>query len=62
MEIYRAQYELDETKIKVLVAKHRQKFNNKVEEALAHTWQDWSAQAAELQVLRTDVENQQKEG
>ena len=33
-----AQYEMGETRIKALVAKHRQKFNNKVEEALTRAW------------------------
>ena len=51
-----------ETRIKALVVKHRQWFNSKIEETLARAWQEWSAQAAELQVLRTDAKNQRKEG
>ena len=57
LEIFRAQIGMDETRIKTLIAKHRQRFNIKIEEALARAWQEWSAQAAELQVLRADVEN-----
>ena len=53
---------MGETRIKALVAKRLQKFNIKIEEALAHAWQDWSAQATKLQVLRVDSENQRKEG
>ena len=51
LDTFRTQYEMGETRIKALVAKHRQKFNSKIEEALARAWQEWSAQAAELQVL-----------
>ena len=40
LEFYRAQYESGETRIKASVAKHRQKFNSKIEEALARAWQD----------------------
>ena len=62
LDTCRAQYEMGEIRIKALIAKHRQKFNNTIEEALARAWQEWSAQAAELQVLRADAENQWKEG
>ena len=40
LDNFRAQYELGKTRIKALVAKHRQKFNNKIEEALGRVWQD----------------------
>ena len=29
---------------------------------LARTWQEWSAQATELQILQEDAKNRQKEG
>ena len=34
----------------------------KLEECLAAIWKEWSSQAAELQVLRADVENWAKAG
>ena len=52
---------MDETRIKALIAKHRQRFNSKIEETLACAWQEWSAQAAELNVLCVDAENRRKE-
>ena len=61
LDICRAQYKMGKTRIKAIVANHWQKLNNKVEEALARGWQEWSAQAAELQVLRVDAENRRKE-
>ena len=36
--------------------------NRKFEEPLAHRWQEWSPQAAELQVFRVDAENQEGGG
>ena len=42
--------------------KQWQKLNRKVEETLAAGWKQWSAQAGEFQVLRSDFENQRKEG
>ena len=62
LDIYHAHYEMGETRIKAIVANHRQKLNNKVEEALARGLQEWLAQAAELQVLRANAENKRKEG
>ena len=62
MEICRAQIGMDETRIKVLIDKHRQRLNRKIEETLAHAWQEWSAHAAKLHVLRADAENRRKEG
>ena len=58
LEANHPQYEMGETIIKALVAKHRQRFNHKIEEALACAWQEWSAQATELQILWADAENQ----
>ena len=42
--------------------KQRQLLNRKIDETLDAGWKAWSAQAAELQVLRADAENRQKEG
>ena len=42
--------------------KQRQLLNRKIDETLDEGWKKWSAQAAELQVLRTDAENRQKDG
>ena len=53
---------MDETRIKILIAKHRQQLNRKIEEMLGWAWQEWSAQAAELHVLRADAKNRWKEG
>ena len=51
-----------EDRINMLVMKQRQKLNRKIDEILDAGWKKWSAQAAELQVLRPDIENHQKEG
>ena len=53
---------MDETRIKVLITKHRQRFNSKIDEAQARAWQEWSAQDAELHILHVYAENQRKEG
>ena len=45
-----------------MVMKQRQLLNRKINETLDAGWKAWSAQAAELQVLRADAENRQKEG
>ena len=44
------------------MVKHKIQLNQKVEEALARGWQEWSTPAAELQVFRADAENWKKEG
>ena len=62
LELCRAQIGMEETRIKVLIDKHRQHLSRKIEETLARTWQEWSAQAVELHVMRADAENRQKEG
>ena len=63
LDTYHAKYQMGETKIKAIVANHQLKLNRKVKEALAHGWQDWSAQAAELQVFfRAGTKNRKKEG
>ena len=54
-------YDTREERINVLVMKQRQILNKKVDETLAAGWKQWSAQAAELQVLRADAENRRKE-
>ena len=51
-----------EERINALVVKQRQLLNRKIDETLDEGWKKWSAQAAELQVLRTDAENRQKDG
>ena len=51
-----------EDHINALVMKQRQLLNRKIDETLDAGWKAWSAQAAELQVLRADAENRQKEG
>ena len=53
---------MGETQVKALVAKHRLKLNQKVQEALARGWNEWSAQATELQIFRVDAKNKRKEG
>ena len=42
--------------------KQRQLLNRKIDETREAGWKKWSAQAAELQVLRTDAQNRQKDG
>ena len=61
MEICRSQVGMDKTRIKAVITKHRQRFNSKIEQTLACAWQEWSTQAAKLQVLRADAENRWKE-
>ena len=51
-----------EDRINTLVMKQCQKLNRKIDETLDAGWKKWSAQATELQVLRADTENRQKEG
>ena len=53
---------MDDTRIKILIDKYRQQLTKKIEETLDRAWQEWSAQAAELHILRTDAENRRKEG
>ena len=53
---------MDDTRIKIMTDKYRQQLNRKIEETLGRAWQDWSAQAVELHVLRVDAENRRKEG
>ena len=62
LETLWAKSEMGKTHIRALVAKHRLKLNQKVEEALARGWKEWSPQAVELQVLQADAKNHQKEG
>ena len=51
-----------EERINILVMKQCQKLNRKVDETLAAGWKQWSAQAAELQLLWVDAENHRKDG
>ena len=53
---------MDDTRIKIMIDKYRQQLNRKIEETLGRAWQEWSAQAVELHVLRVDAENRRKEG
>ena len=51
-----------EDRINTLVMKQRQLLNRKIDKTLDARWKIWSDQAAEMQVLRGDAENHQKEG
>ena len=62
LEAVRAQPGMDETRIRVLIEKHRQHLTKKVEEAVGRAGEEWAAQAAELHILRADAENRRKEG
>ena len=62
LEAIRAQPGMDETRIRILIEKHRQHLTKKVEEALGRAGEEWAAQAAELHILRADAENRRKEG
>ena len=57
-----AQQAEHEDRTNALVMKQLQLLNRKIDETLDAGWKAWSAQAAELQVLRADAENRQKEG
>ena len=48
---------MDETRIRLLIEKHRNQLTRKVEEAFRCTGEEWAAQAAELHILRADAEN-----
>ena len=62
LEMARAQPRVDATRIKILIDKHRNLLNRRVEEAFQRAGEEWAAQAAELHVLRADAENRRKEG
>ena len=53
---------MDETRIRVLIEKHRQHLTKKVEETFSRAGEEWAVQAAELHILRADAENWRKEG
>ena len=53
---------MDETRIRVLIEKHRQHLTRKVKETLNRAGEEWAAQAAELHILCADAENRRKEG
>ena len=61
LEAHRVPIGMDDTRIKILIDKYCQQLTKKIEETLRHAGQAWSAQAAELHILRTDAENQRKE-
>ena len=52
-----AQPRMDETRIRVLIEKHRQQLTRKVKETFSRAGEEWAAQAAELHILRADAEN-----
>ena len=62
LELARAQPRVDATRMKILIDKHRDLLNRRVEEAFQRAGEEWAAQAAELHVLRADAENRRKEG
>ena len=62
LEICHAKIGMDEIRIKLLINKHRQRFNRTIEEMFTHAWQEWSAHVAKLYMLRADAENRRKEG
>ena len=43
-------YKMGEEQVKALIAKHRMWLNQKVEQALAPRWNEWSTQAAKLKI------------
>ena len=51
LDTLHVKYEMCETRIKAILAKHQFKLNRKVKEALARAWDEWSSKAAELQVF-----------
>ena len=53
---------MDDTRIKILVNRHRQHLTKKIEETFGHAGEEWAAQAAELHILHADAENRRKEG
>ena len=53
---------MDETRIRILIEKHRNQLTQKVEEAFSRAGEEWAAQAAKLHILRVDAENRWKEG
>ena len=62
LEAHQAQIGMGDTCIKILIDKYCQQLTKKIEETLRHAGQAWSAQAAELHILRADAENRRKEG
>ena len=57
LEAIRAQPGMDDTRIRILIEKHRQHLTKKVEEALGHVGEEWAVQASELHILRANAEN-----
>ena len=51
---------MNETRIRILIDKHRQHLTKKVEETLGRAGEEWAAQAAELHILRADAEKRQE--
>ena len=62
LEANRAQPGMDDTRIKILIDRHRQHLSKKIEEAFGRTGEEWAAQDVELHISRVDAENRRKEG
>jgi myosin heavy subunit len=63
-ELQTAQYVASITRDKVqhIIGKHRNLAKKMIDESLAQGWKLWTAQAAELQLLRADKNNRQVQG
>ena len=63
-ELQAAQFDASITKDKVqaIVGRHRSQTKKMIDESLEKGWKLWSAQAAELQLLRADRNNRQVQG
>ena len=53
---------MTQDRVQALIRHHRLNTLNLVNESLEKGWQIWSAQAAELQLLRADRENRKVQG
>ena len=62
MESNQAQISMYDTRIKILIDRHRQHLSKKIEEAFGRTGEEWAAQDVELHISRVDAENRRKEG
>ena len=63
-ELQAAQFDASITKDKVqhIIGKHRNLAKKMIDDSLAQGWKLWTAQAAELQLLRADKNNRQVQG
>ena len=53
---------MGEEKFHMILMRHKEETHRMVSEPLDNGWRTWSAQAAELQLLRADHENRKKQG